>query len=278
MTPNMPSIVCLGVDPAPSGRGSDIAEFHVKNEEITPPNSRKQLKHRELRERLKTQNEACILLAWDAPLTGPYDLENAGANDYPYDFTKRPIERAFGGKRKPPKGISVQGYAGCQHWTITRNLLGLPRVGPFDQQGTPPLSFELIDTFPAEGDPPNKRMVVEVHPAMAIWLWVADDVGRDIRDLGIDLHYKKTPKKTPKETAGETRTNTRELREKIVKHLVSQWGKMNLCSVAEAAEKATYLVESDDALDAYVSGVLAALLASGNEAVKIFGNKKDNRE
>ena len=91
--------------------------------------------------------------------------------------------------------------------------------------------------------------------ALAIWLWVDPDA-RDIRP-GIDLRYKKT----------------RAVRTNIIKHLVSRWRAMELHSVAEAAEKCQCLVESDDALDAYVSGVLAALLASRNSKVSIFGNK-----
>ena len=199
-----------------------------------------------------------MLLAWDAPLTGPYDLLNPGMNDHPFDFTTRPIERAFSSKKtKPPKGISVQGYAGCQHWTVTRSLLGLPRVGPFDAEGTPPLPFMLIDKFPAKDCPP--RMVVEVHPALAIWLWVAEDLGaQDIRNPGIDLRYKKS----------------RKVRAEVIERLVSRWHAIGLASVAEVAANSDYLVESDDALDAYVSGVLAALLASRNPEASIFGNKK----
>lgn len=254
----MNPIVCLGVDPAPSARRSAVAEFHVKDGKITPPDRPETLDHSKLRERINARNNDCMLLAWDAPLTGPYDLLNPGMNDHPFDFTTRPIERAFSSKKtKPPKGISVQGYAGCQHWTVTRSLLGLPRVGPFDAEGTPPLPFMLIDKFPAKDCPP--RMVVEVHPALAIWLWVAEDLGaQDIRNPGIDLRYKKS----------------RKVRAEVIERLVSRWHAIGLASVAEVAANSDYLVESDDALDAYVSGVLAALLASRNPEASIFGNKK----
>lgn len=259
----MPPIVCLGVDPAPSARGSWIAEFHVTDRGIEPQDKPKRLRHSQLREDLKTRNEACILLAWDAPLTGPNRVETAG--DYPFDFTARPIERAFNCKtrKKLPDGISVQGYAGCQHWTITRNVLGLPRVGPFDAEGTPPLPFVLIAEFPAKERPP--KMVVEVHPALAIWLWVGKQADAQKIDLP-NLRYKKT--------RNVKIAVTREARTNIINLLVSRWRAMGLSFVADAAvECHELLVKHDDALDAYVSGVLAALLASGKKDVRIFGNQ-----
>src|SRR5580704_8258854 len=69
-----------------------------------------------------------VLVAWDAPLTGPPDPESWTNGQ---DLTIRKIERFFRNDPlyKVPKGISVLGYSGCSHWTITRRLLGLHRVG-----------------------------------------------------------------------------------------------------------------------------------------------------
>ena len=111
------------------------------------------------------------LLCWDAPLTGPIDSTSAGRSKG--DFTQRVIEAFFmrpktGLKDATPTGISVGGYAGLQHWTITRSVLGLPRVGPYcvDYHALP---FHLLP------DPTHRRsrrpQVVEMHPAVAAWLW-----------------------------------------------------------------------------------------------------------
>ena len=74
-----------------------------------------------------------VLLCWDAPLTGPRSVEEAGSGDR--DFSQRRLESFFRRKEtgfKTPRGISVREYSGCPHWTISRSVLGLPRVGPWD--------------------------------------------------------------------------------------------------------------------------------------------------
>ena len=122
------------------------------------------------------------LLCWDAPLTGPADPASAGTGR---DFTQRLIESFFMQSKagfKTPKGISVRPYSGCPHWTITRSLLGLPRTGPYDldfQQ----LPFRLLPAPPSEkADRPS---VVEIHPAVAVWLWC-----KDIRRKASTWNYK----------------------------------------------------------------------------------------
>lgn len=75
-----------------------------------------------------------VLLCWDAPLTGPKNPANAGQAKR--DFSQRCVESFFsrnGTGFNTPKGISVRPYSGCPHWTITRSVLGLPRVGPHDK-------------------------------------------------------------------------------------------------------------------------------------------------
>ena len=110
------------------------------------------------------------LICWDAPLTGPGDpTDRAGQRDR--DFSQRLIESFFSRQEtdfKTPSGISVLPYSGCPHWAITRSLLGLPRTGPWDK-GYAELPFRLL---PGDDEQKDQRpSVVEVHPAVAAWLW-----------------------------------------------------------------------------------------------------------
>lgn len=97
------------------------------------------------------------LVCWDAPLTSG----KAGMDGCYYN---RPIERFL--RKLVPEGISVLAYAGCPHWAVTRAAVGLPRVGRFD-------CTDLPFTLCAEGRAPenNGNLIVEVHPAVAIWFW-----------------------------------------------------------------------------------------------------------
>lgn len=152
----------IGVDPAPG------KESHVFDGE----SGMQKMEARQLCDFLDRERERGeVLVCWDAPLTGPWDPDD-GDMFLPWDHTKRPIERFFtnkslAGKLRVPKGISVLPYGGCPHWTITRRLLGLPRVGPYDMADLPlELATDEGHDLVAGG-----RFVVEVHPAVAIWLW-----------------------------------------------------------------------------------------------------------
>ena len=109
------------------------------------------------------------LLVWDAPLTGPPSRNSLRTHPSPY--SQRIIEQFFSRTSlgfKSPAGISVLPYSGCPHWTITRASLGLPIVGGFDTT-----SDELPYTLVCSPDDlrDDKSLVVESHPALAIWLW-----------------------------------------------------------------------------------------------------------
>lgn len=164
----------FAIDPAPGKKSTvfDGAEFRQCSA----------VELRELINGIASRKEA-VLVCWDAPLTGPFDPAVAGVHRY--DFTKRPIERFFSRKQtgfKVPDGISVRGYGECSHWTITRSLLGLPRVGEYDKaESKLPLRL-LIESAAKIHTRPS---VVEFHPGLAAWLWC-----RVVRGPGASWSYK----------------------------------------------------------------------------------------
>ena len=109
------------------------------------------------------------LVCWDAPLTGPRHPETAGR--IAGDFSQRRIEQFFSRQETGHKacpGISVRPYSQCPHWTITRSVFSLPRTGPYDNRYEH-LPFPLL---PGAGDEAVGRpCIVEIHPAVAAWLW-----------------------------------------------------------------------------------------------------------
>lgn len=116
--------------------------------------------------------EDSILICWDAPLTGPSAAALRSDMLKGSDLTQRPIEKFFSQVKwqfKTPKGISTLPYSGCSHWTISRSLLGLPRMGPFDISAGLPFQLCQNDVFPGKG-----AWIAEVHPAVAMWLWTKD--------------------------------------------------------------------------------------------------------
>ena len=156
----------ISVDPAPGKKGSTIfdgREFLSKTGHELRSYLHDTLCHRTPQ----------TLLCWDAPLTGPADPASAGT--WP-DFTQRLIEGFFKREFETPKGISVQPYAQCQHWTITRSLLGLPRTGPYDLEFRQ-LPFHLLPAPQSEQD--DRASVVEIHPAVAAWLWCKDSRSKE---------------------------------------------------------------------------------------------------
>ena len=151
----------IGIDPAPK---KGLTVFDGEDHHVTVSDARDFLRELEA--------EDDVLICWDAPLTGPSSRAlGGGGSEHASDFTQRPIEQFFSrGKTgfRAPEGISVMPYSSCPHWAISRNLLGLPRVGPWDRDFDS-LPFQLVRRD--EDRPQRGRCVVEVHPAVAAWLW-----------------------------------------------------------------------------------------------------------
>jgi hypothetical protein len=258
----MKTPLCIGIDPAPSGkqtRGSAIVTLkageYLKIIECEP--------HDGLRKRLKDwKNEDSVLLAWDAPLTGPADPDSneAGApnSELQTDFTTRAIERVYrNDDRELDAGISVQGYAGCQHWALSRNLLGLPRVGPYDKKPED-LPFNLLIQKPDNWEGQN---VVEVHPALAMWLWLRDEQPH------IDFRYKTSK--------GRTAGQRRSIRTKLLEKLLDIWAGMEVPPNMLPSDSDRHKFEnSPDLLDALVGAMLAYIWVTRVDDVKLLGDQR----
>lgn len=148
----------LGIDPAP---GKGLVVFDPE------PVDHHHFRHVPAscaREWLATQREAHpdLLVGWDAPLFA----------DFTSSYTERPIETLL--KRTPRQpglgpAVSVRGYGGCPHWTISIDVLGHPLPWSVEASGRLPLVFP--------GDDLTGGGVVETHPAVALaMLWPSGDL------------------------------------------------------------------------------------------------------
>jgi len=221
-------MLVIGLDPAPA-KGGTIFDGAFQH-----------LRPRELGEYLEDlSNRKDVLICWDAPLTGPQDASQPGQSLR--DFTQRPIETFFSRQDygfKTPSGISVRGYAGCPHWTISKAYLGLPRIGPWDRPDTE-LPYHLLTTREFRDSGASGPFVVEVHPAVAIWRWCVNQLPSDANWL-----YKKS-------------MDT----QKTITDLI-----MSICPVNVPRPS------NDDELDALVAWMLGTSWVRGNDGVELLGN------
>jgi hypothetical protein len=159
-------IICI--DPGMS-KASTVCMLNDNNEIVI-----KDYSHDELRELLDENysSQEKVLICWDAPLT-VMATPNKSSAYLDNDFTQRKIEQFFSRKEygyKTPKGISVLGYGGCPHWTITQHMLGYPIMGRHQKQQSE-LPYQLIHS---ESDiKTHKKLLVEVRPAVALWMWIS---------------------------------------------------------------------------------------------------------
>ncbi len=254
----------IGIDPAPSKGLHVYDECGYRHYPVRSNGTNKSDTAAMFMDELaRTEN---VLICWDAPLTGPPEAivhkprtdTAAGAvfegNSNVNVYSRRAMEAFYAkkGENKPPKGISVLPYAGCPHWTISRALLGLPRVGRWDCAADS-LPFTLITS----NDPPEKpgRYVVEVHPALALWYWLKDSPGAPA-----SWRYNGQSRNgdTPKETL-------RDLWEALV----------SVPSVRSILPDATVPTDthfSDDYFDAFIAYALGRLWLERSDHVRMVGN------
>lgn len=224
----------IGIDPAPT-KGLDI--FDGGDLHVPLCDSRSFISS------LRSGQD--VLVCWDSPLTGPPSAVVTGGSALGSAFSQRPIESFFsraGTGFKTPPGISVRGYSGCPHWALSRALLGLPRVGSYDASLSD-LPFSLIDV---DTPPTTGFHVVEIHPAVAIWLWC-----REQRDSNASWDYKKFASVSAE----------------LWRLLLTN---PNIARILSAVSN--QIPKSDDMLDARVGYVLGRLWLERSGLVTLLGN------
>jgi len=228
-------IKVIGVDPAPS---KDSTVFD--GEKFRPLSARALLEY-------INGLDGNVLICWDAPLTSPEPSDKQ-------KLYTRPIELFFQKKIDLPKGISVLGYAGCPHWTITQYVLGYPEVGSMKHTNEQE-QYKLIKTSDViRKDSICGRNVMEVHPALSMYLMLKETVITDWK-------YKGTV--TANNRKNRIATYLEKLAEKYETLINKGW-----------AEKE--IGNDDDRLDAYIAWLLGKLwLTQLSEdsvgAVKLIG-------
>ncbi len=254
-----PHRVVIGIDPA-SGKGSYVFAPELGIDRMMTPSK--------LREMLPSQaaqgecgkkpfgTDSC-LVCWDAPLSGLRDpdalvVESTTKGEKTESLTTRPIERTGNESNYPEiakaskvAGVSVLGFSGLSHWVISRNVLGLPRVGRFDA------SFDQLPLFPVfskEQLRDHQWAVTEVHPTLAAYIWL-----------------KNSGKWRPYKGSGISAKKTRQTTEEMWVHLE----KMH--SISHQPEPENW---SDDAFDARVAWLLGYLWLQG-KGVELVGTEQD---
>ncbi len=227
----------IGIDPAPAKKTviyNDVDGF-------TEIEADKLKEH--LDDKIKKLKED-VLICWDAPLTGGFQTNSKQKKKY-NPFYQRKIEQLINEKVKE---VSTLPYAGCSHWAITQHCFGLPLIND-EFKPIEPTSFKLITNQDEREKPFEGKYIVEVHPALALWLWLKGDVE--------DLNYKGgTGKKR------RTSAEKKEIIKKIIIKLNEKW------SIVVPKN-----VEKDDHLDAYIAWKLGDLWQNENEKVILVGNE-----
>lgn len=213
----------IGIDPAPSKKTViydgeqfiEISAIELKKEYL---------------DKVKTDT----LICWDAPLTGGQPTNFNQKIEKYNPFYQRKIEQLINATIQV-KGISTMGYAGCPHWAITQHCLGLPQIyQPEVPQSNLPFQLITEQLMIEQKKSLKGKYVVEVHPALALWLWLKDSKVED-------WNYKRS-------------------KETFMKLL-----KKTAMTIDN--------IKNDDYLDAYVAWKLGDLWLNEKEKVILVGNQ-----
>ena len=253
----------ISVDPAPSKGSTIFDSIDESFQELDAPHLDKYLKE-------ARQSDASLLVAWDAPLTGPSSLgffpkEDKKENGASFDFSQfyeRKIEKDLrekygGGKKGNKKIVSVLGYAGCSHWAISRAILGLPRVGRYCLPDSS-LPFKLCTAEDQKPKPSLKgHFVVETHPALAMAM-----LFKSISNCVTALQQYKRKKKG---TSAEDRRAAVMILKEAIRNKFSE------------LPESFNTIQNDDELDTFVGFLLARLWITSNTktCVEIHGTLAD---
>ena len=203
----------IGIDPAPSKKnvifdGEKFKEYEIDN----------------LKNFIQNFVNKDILVCWDAPLAFNVNIK---------DFYYRPIEKFFKYHNKDslPKGISMMSIAGCPHWLMSQYVVGYPAVNCENNEISLIIKKEDLQA--------NKLKIVEVHPALAIWIWLKDENIEEWK-------YKKE----------------KQIFEKILRILKDK----NIVNLDLPKH-------NDDYLDAYIAWKLGDMLINEPESVMLLGDE-----
>jgi hypothetical protein len=227
----------IGIDPASGSKGCYVfCPEKGLDESLHVP---------QLRERLHAWSSENVLVCWDAPLTGPPKPDDVE----PGSLTQRSVETTLSALIKALPGVTVRGYSGLTHWTVTRHLLGLPRVGPYD---LPEKALPLKLVFGLGDLEPNRGAVVEVHPTPAAWYWMH----------GVDPSERAW---LPYKGNGVSATMRRE-------RVTSMWRQLVEHYASDVTHDLAMPRPSDDAFDARIAWLLGRAWLRGS-GVQMWGSR-----
>lgn len=253
----------IGIDPAP-GKESTICSPNGSGKDLF-----KNVPATELAGKIETMTEGHgqFLICWDAPLTGP-KLSGKRSFRPEKNYSQRSIEAFFNTAYKPGhdatrwgtnnvKGINVLPYCGCPHWTISRAVVGYPILGEYC---TPrdKLLWKLRNQ-PDYSPSSTGKDVVEVHPALALWLMQPED-----QRHRQDYTYKGS------RTSAAERHDAKGRLFAGLKHFVR-----NDTEARAVIDNISVEELDDDKLDALTAWVLGTLWAKNTGDVRLLGDEVD---
>ena len=253
----------IGIDPAPAKETViyDGEKFMTKDA-VALKNYLEDIK----------KSEDNVLICWDAPLTGMASVKAIEKfKEYLNNLEKKktpkwsPLEARIIEKyialQDIPKGISTNSFSQCPHWTITQYCLGLPQIFQPEKIYPSNVPFNLITE---QKLPSEDKNVVEVHPALALWLWLKEN--NPIKDND-KWNYKKN------ETTFKTLTELLFKKAELLlgKQQAFDISKIEVTVIKSKEETVEAKTMTDDHFDAYIAWLLGALWLK-NEVI-LVGNK-----